>query len=178
MNHKIIDKSSCNEIAEILRSVFAFSEGEEEGKLIGSLASKLASSIDDEEIICIGAYENELLVGVIFLTRLRFDESIRVYMLAPVAVSTAFQNRGVGQSLIHYGLSELKNRSVDVVIIYGDPSFYSKIGFQALSESTIQAPLTLSMPEGWLAQSLTSEPIPTIRQRPQCVDAFNNPVYW
>ena len=38
------------------------------------------------------------------------------------------------------GLNELKKRSVSVAVTYGDPSFYSKVGFQALSENVIQAP--------------------------------------
>jgi putative acetyltransferase len=99
-------------------------------------------------------------------------------MLAPVAVSTEHQGKGVGQALIIYGLKELKNRSVAVAITYGDPSFYSKVGFRALSENVIQAPLKLSMPEGWLGQSLTGEQIPTINERPKCVKEFNHPAYW
>ena len=99
-------------------------------------------------------------------------------MLAPVAVSTKHQGKGVGKKLIAYGLNELRRRNVKVVITYGDPMFYSKIGFQPLSESIIQAPMKLSMPEGWLGQSLTEEIIPTIHERPTCVEAFNNPAYW
>lgn len=101
-----------------------------------------------------------------------------VYMLAPVAVSTEHQGKGVGQALINYGLDELRNRYVNVAITYGDPAFYSKTGFQPLSENVIQAPLKLSMPEGWLGLSLTGDPIPTIKERPACVKAFNNSVYW
>ncbi|CAD7778098.1 MAG: hypothetical protein KIIPBIDF_00975 [Candidatus Methanoperedenaceae archaeon GB50] len=46
-------------------------------------------------------------------------------MLAPVAVSTEHQRKGIGQALINYGLDELKKRSVSIVVTYGDPSFYS-----------------------------------------------------
>ncbi len=99
-------------------------------------------------------------------------------MLAPVAVDTEHQGKGVGQTLINYGLNELKNRSVSVAITYGDPSFYSKVGFRTLSENVIQAPMNLSMPEGWLGQSLMGEPIPTIKERPKCVKEFNDPAYW
>ena len=99
-------------------------------------------------------------------------------MLAPVAVSTTHQGKGVGQSLINYGLNDLKSRSVVVVVTYGDPSFYSKVGFQSLPESVIQAPLNLSMPGGWLGQSLTEEPIPTVNERPTCVKEFDDPIYW
>lgn len=178
MSHKIIDKKSRSEITDLFTSVFTSSEGEEEGNLIGRLVSELSKNIDNKEIICIGAYESSKLIGVIFFTRLCFNEVNQVYMLAPVAVSTMHQEKGVGQSLITYGISELHNRSVAVVVTYGDPPFYSKVGFQTLSEDTIQAPLKLSMPEGWLGQSLTQEPIPTINERPKCVKEFNDPVYW
>ena len=159
-------------------STFTEYEGEKEGELIGNLASELSSRIDNQEIICIATYEEDLIVGTIFFTRLKLSQDIQVYMLAPVAVSTEYQGKGVGQELIKFGLSEMKKRSVAVVITYGDPAFYSKLGFQALSENIISAPLKLSMPEGWLGQSLTEKPIPTISGRPACVKEFNNPVYW
>jgi len=178
MNYKVLDKSNQNEVTDLFTSVFTSSEGEKEGKLIGNLASELSSNIDNQEIICLGVYENKSLIGSIFFTCLRFNQSIRVYMLAPVAVSTKHQGKGVGQSLINYGLNELKNRSVNVAVTYGDPSFYSKVGFQPLSESVIQAPLELSMPEGWLSQSLTGVPVPIINEHPTCVKEFNDPVYW
>ena len=164
MNHKVLDKNSHQEITDLFTSVFTSSEGEKEGRLIGKLVSELSSGIDNQEIICFGTYEEESIIGVIFFT--------------PVAISTKHQGKGVGQALINYGLNEIKNRSVAVVITYGDPSFYSKVGFQNLSEDVIQAPLKLSMPEGWLGQSLSEDPIPTINERPRCVQEFNDPVYW
>lgn len=178
MDHKVLEKNNQDEVTDLFASVFTSSEGEKEGKLIGNLASKLSSKIDNQEIVCLGTSENESLIGAIFFTRLRVNESIQVYMLAPVAVSTEHQGKGIGQALINYGLDELKNRSVDVAITYGDPSFYSKVGFEALSENVIQAPLELSMPVGWLGQSLTEEQIPVIKERPECVSEFNDPVYW
>lgn len=178
MNFKILDRDSKDEVANLFTSVFSSSEGEQEGRLIGKLASELASRIDNQEIICIGAYEDRAMIGAIFFTCLRFDEHIDAYMLAPVAVSTAHQGRGIGQALIRFGLQDLKSRYATVVVTYGDPAFYSKVGFQPLSEDVIQAPLPLSMPEGWLGQSLSEEPIPILSSRPECVQEFDNPDYW
>lgn len=178
MDHEILNNNNQKEVTELFVSVFSDAEGDKEGQLVGNLASELSSNIDNQEIICLGTYEKESLIGSIFFTRLRFDDSIQVYMLAPVAVSTHHQGKGVGKALINYGLNELKSRSVAVAITYGDPAFYSKVGFQALSEDIIQAPLKLSMPEGWLGQSLTGEPIPTIKGRPTCVKEFDDPAYW
>ncbi len=159
-------------------SVFTSSEGESEGKLIGKLASDLSSDIDNQDIICFGAYKDNELTGAIFFTRLKFNNNKLIYLLAPVAVSINYQGKGVGKNLINYGLNDLRDRSVEVAITYGDPMFYSKTGFKPLSESIIQAPQKLSMPHGWLGQSLSNKPIPTILERPICTEQFNNPAYW
>ena len=178
MNFRILDNNSKEEVTSLFTSVFSSSEGEHEGRLIGSLASALAARIDNQEIICIGAYAEGTLIGAIFFSRLQFDEPIEAYMLAPVAVSTAHQGRGIGQALIRFGLDELKNRSATLVVTYGDPAFYSKVGFQALSEDVVQPPLPLSMPEGWLGQPLSGEAIPILKSRPACVQEFDDPAYW
>lgn len=178
MNFQALGNEDQTEIVELFTSAFTSSEGKEEGKLIGQLSARLSSNIDGDEIICFGVYENDSLIGSIFFTRLRFSQPIMVYMLAPVAVRTEHQGKGIGQALINYGLNELKQRSVNVAITYGDPSFYSKLGFQTLSEDVIQAPLKLSMPAGWQGKSISGEAIPVISERPYCVREFNDPVYW
>lgn len=178
MHHQVIDRNREQEAAELFTAVFTSSEGAREGKLIGGLVAGLASHADNEEIIGFGSCENGTLIACIFFTRLRFEEPLRVYMLAPVAVSTQHQGKGVGQALIRHGLEELKCRCVDVAVTYGDPAFYTRVGFEALTETLIQAPLPLSMPEGWLGQSLTGAPIPCIEGRPTCVAQFNDPAFW
>lgn len=178
MDYKLLDTSLKQAISDLFTAVFTSSEGENEGKLVGKLALELASAIDNEDIIGFGAYENDVLIGAIFFTRLGFEAPVQAYMLAPVAVGTEHQGKGVGQGLINYVLNQLKNRGVEFVTTYGDPAFYSRVGFQTLPESVIQAPLTLSMPQGWLGQSLTGGEIPAIKQRPTCVKEFDNPAYW
>jgi putative acetyltransferase len=80
--------------------------------------------------------------------------------------------------LITHGLQELKKRGVRIVTTYGDPAFYSKVGFHPLSQELIEAPLELSHPEGWLGQSLTNASIEPIPDRCSCVKALNHSVYW
>jgi putative acetyltransferase len=178
MSFRILDSNSKDEVASLFTSSFSSSEGGQEGRLIGSLASALAARIDNQDIICIGAFQEGALIGAIFFTRLRFNQPMEAYMLSPVAVTTANQRQGTGQAMIMFGLDELKNRSGKLVVTYGDPAFYSKVGFQALSEDVIQAPLPLSMPEGWLGQSLSGEAIPILKSRPACIQEFDNLAYW
>lgn len=167
-----------DEITALFRAAFTASEGAAEGAVIAALATVLASTLDDDEVLGLGALRDGSIVGAVFFTRLRFKGDLRVYMLAPVAVAPGFQGLGIGQALIRHGLEALRQRCVAFVVTYGDPGFYGKVGFEALSEDTVRAPLTLSMPFGWLGQSLTGDPIPALADRPTCVEAFRDPAYW
>ncbi|MHA7880139.1 MAG: GNAT family N-acetyltransferase [Saccharospirillum sp.] len=99
-------------------------------------------------------------------------------MMAPVAVATDYHGRGVGQALINHGLTELKESGVSIVVTYGDINFYSKTGFEPISEALIRAPLALSYPEGWLAQSLDGHEISPIEGKPVCLEPINHRDYW
>jgi len=171
-------KDRRDDLKRLFRSTFGSSEGEEEGELIGELASKLSDAIDETNVICFGALQNQSLIGAIFFTRLRFDDDALVYMLAPVAVSTAHQGAGVGRSLIKFALNAIAGKGAVAAITYGDPAFYRKVGFEPLSEKVLKAPMKLSMPMGWLGQSLTGKPIQARHERPSCVEAFRSPAYW
>ncbi len=173
-----IGKEKASDLTQLFASTFGSSEGAEEGALIGGLVAKLSASIDGSEIICFGAVENAQLVGAIFFTRLQFADNAPIYMLAPVAVSTDHQKSGVGKALIRHGLNALSNDGALVAVTYGDPSYYARVGFLPLSENVLKAPLDLSMPHGWLGQSLSEEPIQARTERPGCVDAFRDPAYW
>jgi putative acetyltransferase len=165
-------------IESLFISVFSKSEGEQEGALIGKLAKELIASTDTCDLDGFVALDGEGIVGAIFFSRLTFEKDIDVFILAPVAVDIEFQGMGVGQALINHGLREMRKRGVRVVITYGDPAFYSKVGFHPLSQDTIEAPLELSQPQGWLGQSLTDGPIEPISGCCSCVKALDDPAYW
>ncbi len=165
-------------VVQVSRRSFEDSEGEAKGAEIGTLVSELAAGIDDRDILCFGSLLGDELVGAIFFTRLIFEDPIEVYVLGPVAIDTVHQGEGVGTELIGFGLARLRERGVAVALTYGDPAYYARIGFEPLSESTIRAPLPLSLPHGWLGLSLTDAPIPVIAGRPRCVPAFDNPAHW
>jgi putative acetyltransferase len=94
------------------------------------------------------AVDGGQLVGVIFFSRLTFENDLYVFMLSPVAIHTEYQGMGIGRALIIHGLREIKKRGVRVVTTYGNPTFYSKLGFRPLSQDMIEAPHKLSQPEG------------------------------
>ena len=160
MHCTFLNKASEGILHSFFTEVFTASEGTSEGQLVGDLAAQLARDVDDQRILCLAAYEHEHLIGAIFLTELYFNATTTVYLLAPVAVATNYQRRGIGQKLIHQGCDHLRAQSVDVLMTYGDPAFYARIGFHAVATTQIPAPFQLSMPHGWLAKSLTDAPVP------------------
>ncbi len=95
-----------------------------------------------------------------------------------MAIRTGHQRQGIGQELIKYGLSVLKEEGVELVLTYGDPRFYSKIGFRVVTEALVPPPLRLSQPEGWMAQSLVGDQIEPIVGKSYCVEALNRAEYW
>lgn len=123
--------------------------------------------------------ENGNIIGSIIFSRLRFEKSRRIaFLLSPVAVHPDYQKKGIGQQLITFGHNNLKKNRVELVFTYGDINFYSKIGYKVISENLVKAPLPLSYPEGWLAQSLTGDEIQPIPGNSYCVEAISKSEYW
>ena len=178
MNLSGYNSSQSQEVISLFTTVFSNSEGPEEGLLIGKLVSELITTTDAQELSGFVAIAQDKIVGCIFFSRLTFDNDANAYILSPVAVHTEHQGQGVGQQLITFGINHLKNVDVDLVFTYGDPKYYSKVGFTHVSEESIRAPLELTYPEGWLAQSLTGNIVESISGVSHCVDALNKQVYW
>jgi putative acetyltransferase len=168
----------AEEIITLFTHVFAAADGEAEGALIGNLASDLMTETDPADLYGFVAVEAGKILGCIFFSRLTFDTGIPAFILSPVAVHTGHQRRGIGQQLIKYGLRQLKDVGVELVMSYGDPNYYARVGFAPVSEETIQAPLPLSHPGGWIGQSLVGESIAPIADRPTCVKALIKPEIW
>ncbi len=168
-----------DEIAALFRSSFTDSEGRGEGALIGALAANMMATVSDDDLHVFLAVEQDVVVAAIMFSRLSYPEDTRtVFLLAPVAVATGHQGKGVGQTLIQHGLDHLKAQGVDVAITYGDINFYSRVGFAPITEAQAQAPLPLQYPEGWLGQALSSATLAPLKGPSHCVDALNSPDYW
>jgi len=178
MTLRFLDSSARDAIVSLFQRSFSASEGDEEGANIARLVAELSNLIDDSEVLCIAAEEQDALAACIFFTRLTFATPEKVYLMAPVAVDPTLQRQGIGRALILDGLQALRDRGVQVAVTYGDPDYYGRMGFEPLAESTLQAPVAMSMPHGWLGQSLSDAPIPVLPDQPRCVEPFTDPIYW
>lgn len=166
-------------IADLFAATFGASEGAEEGALIGVLTRRLITETPAEDLRVVTAWEDAALLGGIFFTRLTYEGDPRtVFMMAPVAVATAHQGKGIGQRLIAHGLDMIRQEGVDIAVTYGDPAFYGRVGFTPVSEADLPAPQPLGQPEGWIAQSLTDAPLTPLSGPARCVAAFDDPALW
>ncbi|WP_432472993.1 GNAT family N-acetyltransferase [Amphritea sp. HPY] len=170
--------SQSQDVINLFTEVFSDSEGRDEGESIGSLVSDLIRTTAEHDILGFVAVLEEEIVGCVFFTRLRLPSGKVAFILSPVAIVTEQQGKGVGQQLIRQGIEELRFKQVDLVFTYGDPAFYSKVGFQQVSEDIVKAPLKLTQPEGWLAQPLQSGVMITVEDSSECVNALNKQEYW
>ena len=179
MKYSRCHQEQVEAVTRLFTRVFTDSEGAAEGKLIGRLAHTLRTTGERGSVLCFTAEEDAAIFGAVFFSRFTVTgNQARAYLLSPMAVDTAYQGRGIGQQLIGFGLDALKEAGTELVLTYGDIRFYSKVGFRKIPEEVIRAPLPLSYPEGWLAQSLVSDRIDPIPGESACVKELNDPAYW
>ena len=178
MKFALFEPSNTDNVVKLFTTVFAASEGQKEGQSIGNLVSRLIAKTEPADLIGFTAKDSELIVGCIFFSKFVVPDNQTAFILSPVAISTTFQGKGIGQQLITYGLDHLKKLDVDLVFTYGDPAFYSKTGFREISEDIVKAPFVLSQPEGWLAQSLDGSAIKAMPGNTSCVEALSEQKYW
>ncbi|MFA0412981.1 GNAT family N-acetyltransferase [Vibrio renipiscarius] len=179
MQFSILDLSKQAQIQALFQNTFSDSEGVDEGVMIGDLANQIVATTDSEEMVIVGASKDETLVGCVIFTKFHFQSNTtNAYLLSPAAIATATQGQGVGQKLIQFGLDTLKQQGVELVLTYGDPRFYGKVGFVQITEEQVKAPLVLSYPHGWLGQKLDGSELVAIESETLCASALNDQKYW
>ena len=165
-------------IKSLFGKVFSKSADQKEGKIVSHLAFKLARSVNGKKIIGITAKIKDKLVACVFLTQLTFKQNYKVFLLAPVAVDSSIQKKGVGKSIINYSIDYLKQNNMDLLMTYGDPSYYKRFSFKNTKVTKIPAPFKLSQPIGWLMLKLSRKKIPNLGKSASCVLPFRKKKLW
>jgi putative acetyltransferase len=167
------------EVIDLFTTTFTASEGATEGALIGSMVATMLSETAEEDLFAFLAVSDTGVQAVALFTRMTYaDDARSVFILSPMAVSPTQQGQGVGQALLRYALTHLRDSGVDAALTYGDINFYSRVGFIQIDEDTARAPLPLSYPHGWLGQSLNGGPLEPLKGASSCVSALRDPALW
>jgi putative acetyltransferase len=166
-------------LIELFITSFTDSEGPDEGALIGGLVLDLFAKTESKDICVFGAEDDGNVIGGVIFSRLVYPRDPHiVFLLSPMAVAPEYQRQGLGKALVLYGLEALSCDGIEIVFTYGNPSYYRQIGFKPINEDQARAPLPLTMPHGWLGQSLTEEQMPSLQGPSLCVPALNRKDVW
>lgn len=101
------------------------------------------------------AEEDGRVVGHVLFSRATLDGGAPVLALAPVAVLPSLQRRRVGSLLLEEGLQRAAETDVGLVVVLGDPEFYSRFGFETAREFGVLSPVPVP-DEDWQALRLPS----------------------
>lgn len=173
------EQYSSVDLVSLFEATFTTSEGAKEGATIAAFVERLLGETAKDDLRVFTAHDENTLVGAALFSTLSYaQDDRRVMILSPMAIRADRQGQGVGQALITYALTQLRGESVDIVITYGDPNFYGKVGFAPLSETQAPAPLPLSYPVGWIGQPLNGATFAPLRGTCRCVSALNDPSLW
>jgi putative acetyltransferase len=106
-------------------SVIAFGR-ETEAVLVDKLRASEALTLS------LVAMEEGSIVGHIAFSPVTInaeDQTIGAIGLGPIAVSPERQRSGIGSQLVEAGLNEIKSVGHKIVIVLGNPEYYSRFGF-------------------------------------------------
>ncbi len=172
-----IRESNQSDKASIF-SLHQNSFGAAEGSTVAKLAIDLLNDETALPILSLVAESDNSIIGHILFTSVKVGnlEFGNAYILAPLAVAPKMQRKGVGTTLINYGLDKLKQRDASLVLVLGDPKYYNRTGFKA--EHDIEPPYKLDYPEAWLAQELRTGAFDNVSGAIQCATSLRSPAHW
>jgi putative acetyltransferase len=154
--------------------------GKEEGPAVSRLAIDLLADETAQPLLALVAENRTDIVGSIIFSTVEVrgseGEEIVAYILAPLAVASALQRRGVGRALIERGLQMLKDRGTDLVFVLGDPRYYSRFGFT--HHHQVSPPHELPYREAWMAMALTGNALESTSGQVLCARSLNAPEHW
>ena len=154
--------------------------GAEEDGLIAAFARDLLVTDSTPPTFVLIAEAEQTAIGFVGFSPVFMADSDKpqAYILAPLGVLPGYQKQGVGTALIEYGIERLKSTAVDVLLVYGDPGYYGRFGFDATTGRNFRPPFELEYSFGWQAMLLNGGHAGDTAKEFTCVDALNKPELW
>jgi putative acetyltransferase len=94
------------------------------------------------------------VLGHVMFTLTELVDGTTILMLSPLAVRPDRQRTGIGTALVREGLRLCAERSEPLVIVEGDPRYYSRFGFVAALELGLERPYEAIPEAAFQAQPL------------------------
>ena len=164
------------EVEQVFTHAFSIEEASATYQIIRASISKNTP----DTRLCLGYEKQTNIVGAIAFTSVVFetDEDMTGYILAPLAVHSDYQQQEIGTKLLEYGLAHLIAQGVEVLLVYGDPEYYGRFGFDVELGRHFRPPYALEYELGWQAMQLGTLNIRDRIYPFRCVDELSDPTFW
>lgn len=174
MNIRESVKNDNDSILEVHQNAF----GEIEGKTISRLVIGLLEDKEATPALSLVAEQDGKIVGSIIFSAITVvtSKTMSAYILAPLAVVKPVQGSGIGTALINQGLQALKEHGAEFVMVYGDPDYYSRTGFNI--NHSLKPPYELTHPDAWMAQVLLAGALTNLQGTVRCAEPLMAPEHW
>ena len=161
-----------------IRKVHKNAFGQSEGETVSQLAIDLLEDKTALPILSLVAEQDNEIIGNVIFSSVNIEgaEGISAYILAPLAVIKDNQRKGIGTKLINQGLESLRKRGAEIVLVLGDPNYYTRTGFKA--GHNLKAPYKLEYPEAWMAQGLVEGVLTKAQGVVRCASSLSSPEHW
>ncbi|PTW62672.1 putative acetyltransferase [Breoghania corrubedonensis] len=117
-----------NDAVLIGRLVGEAFERDNEARLVGALR------ISDDLVLELVASDGANILGHVVFSRATVSEGdtgLEIAILAPLSVRPDMQRAGIGSALVKEALERLKREDIDLVVVVGDPAYFTRFGFSA-----------------------------------------------
>lgn len=125
----VVDADRCDELlTKLIHDERQYNDTIDDNYIVTNHFNKM---LDDENIIILAYYINEIIVGYILIRR----TSNNTCLLDGLYVEKEYRNKGIGNSLLKEAISRIKNMNVkyvDINVMYNNiiaKHIYEKLGF-------------------------------------------------
>ncbi|MEM1080192.1 MAG: N-acetyltransferase [Pseudomonadota bacterium] len=166
---------------DAIQAVHRAAFGAEEGPLIVELLQRIWADASARPWVSLAAKDDGQMLGHVLFTPVKIEGAAwprSTYILSPLAVLPPHQRSGIGRALIESGLRQLHAAHGRVVLVYGDPAYYARSGFQPAQPLGLQPPHPIEYHDGWQIQTLQPDALVSGPGVVQCCESLNDSRHW
>ncbi len=173
-------RDATNLDSEYIREIHMHAFNKDEAKKVATLACNLLNEETNPRTLTKVAEIDGQVIGHIAFSPVTFNtnKKLKGYILAPLGVKPEYQRHQVGTKLVENGIEQLSREGVCIIFVYGDPKYYSKLGFNEKTAANFYPPYKLQYPFGWLALVLNEKCNTEHIAKVTCVASLCDPTLW
>lgn len=171
-----LKESDLNDIEETFFNSFST----DEAPITFPVIKNLISDKTNNENYCLGVELEGKIVSAVGFSPVFFtnDTEMSAYILAPLATHQSHQKKGLATQLIESSKAYFSDKNVDALLVYGDPEYYGRYGFNAKLGKHFIPPYPLEYEFGWQALMLDDKDIGDEKLPFTCVSALSDAALW